>query len=208
MEQIQVQGKRAVRFTESGSGRLSTFSQRVHWHTEATWQADDKFIPLETERTVTSTDGSVLLVEKKQFDHERHVVQFERHEASSRSETKSVSFPEDILAVEGLAGVLRFATIDKTHEFAAHVLSNEPNAYSVTFEWRGEENVKTPAGEFECYKVEMVPHLGVLNVVRPFLSKTYFWFTKAAPHYWIRYEGSESGPGTPDVVMELSSGTH
>jgi len=208
MQQIQVRGKRAVRFTETGSGRMSAFPQEVRWHVEATWQAEDTFLPLETERTVTSTDGSVLLVEKKQFDHEKRVVQFERRETGGRSETKSVEFPEDTLAVEGLAGVLRFATIEKSHEVAAHVLSNEPNVYSVTFEWRGEERIKTPAGEFECYKVEMVPHLGVLNVVRPFLSKTYFWFTKDAPHYWVRYEGSENGPGTPDVVMELSRSTH
>jgi len=208
MEQIQVQGRRAVRFIETGSGRLSSFPQQVRWRTEATWQADDKFLPLETERTVTSADGSILLVEKKQFDHEKRVVRFERREAGSRPEAKSISLPEDVLAVEGLAGILRFATIDKSHEFATHVLSNEPNVYSVTFEWRGEESVGTPAGKFECYKVEMVPHLGVLNVIRPFLTKTYFWFTKAAPHYWVRYEGSEAGPGTPDVIMELSSSTH
>jgi hypothetical protein len=50
----------------------------------------------------------------------------------------------------------------------------------------------------------MIPHLGMLNVIRPFLQKTYFWFTVAAPNNWIRYQGLESGPGTPEVVMELS----
>jgi hypothetical protein len=208
MEQIQLLGKRAVRFTETGSGRLSAFRQEVRWNVSATWQADDKFIPVETEKTITAADGSILLVEKKQFDHEKRVVRFERREKGIRPETKSVEFPEDTLAAEGLAGVLRFVTIDQSHDFAAHVLSNEPSVYSVTFEWRGEERIKTPAGEFDCYKVEMVPHLGILNLIRPFLSKTYFWFTKAEPHYWVRYEGSESGPGTPDVVMQLSSGTH
>lgn len=208
MEQIQVRGKKAVRFTETGSGRLSTFPKEVRWHVEATWQAEDRFLPVETDKTITAADGSILLVEKKQFDHEKRVVRVERRETGGLPETKSVEFPEDTLAPEGLAGVLRFVTIDRSHDFSAHVLSNEPNVYSVTFEWRGEERVKTPAGEFECYKVEMVPHLGILNLIRPFLSKTYFWFTKAEPHYWVRYEGSEGGPGTSDVAMELSNGTH
>ena len=114
--------------------------------------------------------------------------------------------PADILAIEGLAGVLRFANVPRSGSLSAHVMTNEPEVYKVSFEWRGEENVKTPAGEFHCYKVEMVPHLGVLNLLRPFLQKTYFWFTVAAPHNWVRYEGYESGPGSPEVVMALSRG--
>src|SRR5262245_38407027 len=52
MQQIQVRGKKAVRFTETGSGRMSAFPEEVRWHVEATWQSDDRFLPLETERTV------------------------------------------------------------------------------------------------------------------------------------------------------------
>ena len=63
--------------------------------------------------------------------------------------------------------------------------------------------MRTPAGEFECYKLEMLPHLGVLNVVRYFYPKAFFWFTVAPPHFWVRYEGPENGPGTPEIVMEL-----
>ena len=54
----------------------------------------------------------------------------------------------------------------------------------------------------------MVPNLGVLNLIRPFLAKTSFWYTVAAPHYWIRYQGPESGPGTPEVVLELAQSAH
>jgi hypothetical protein len=84
------------------------------------------------------------------------------------------------------------------------VLTNEPKVYDVTFEWRGIEKVKTPAGEFECYKLEMVPHLGVLNIFRPFVSKTFLWFTVAEPHYWVRYAGPESGPNSRSIVIELT----
>ena len=62
-----------------------------------------------------------------------------------------------------------------------------------------------PAGEFECYKVELVPGLGVLNLFRFAIPKAYFWFTVDPPHYWVRYEGLENGRGTPQVVMELTT---
>ena len=204
MEALQVQGKKAVRFTETGSGRLSAYSQEVRWSVRAVWLAEDSFRPLETERTITGTDGKVLLVERKHFEHDKGQVLFERSREDRPAETKSLDVPDDILAIEGLAGVLRFANVPKSRSLSAHVLTNEPEVYSVSFEWKGEESVKTPAGEFHSYRVEMIPHLGVLNVIRPFIQKTYFWFTVAAPHNWIQYQGPESGPGTPEVIMSLS----
>jgi len=204
MEQLQVQGKKAVRFTETGSGRVSAYPQDVRWSTRSVWLAEDGFRPLETEKTISATDGKVLLVERKRFDHDKGQVHFERSREGKPEETKSLDIPDDTLAIEGLAGVLRFANVTKSRSLSAHVLTNEPEVYSVSFEWKNEESVETPAGQFRCYKVEMIPHLGVLNVIRPFVQKTYFWFTVAAPHNWIRYEGPESGPGTPEVVMSLS----
>ena len=96
---------------------------------------------------------------------------------------------------------------EQAKPFPAHLLSNEPRLYSVTFENRGLEHVKTPAGELDCYKIEMVPHLGVLNVVRYFYPKAFFWFTVAPPHFWVRYEGPENGPRTPEIIMELDRGS-
>jgi hypothetical protein len=208
MEELQVQGKKAVRFTETGSGRMSTYSQEVRWSVESIWLAEGAFRPLDTRKTITAIDGKVLLVERKHFDHDKRQVHFERSREGKAAETKSLDVPDDTLAIEGLAGVLRFANVPRSRSLAAHVLTNEAEVYSVTFEWRDEESVKTAAGEFHCYKVEMIPHLGVLNVIRPFLQKTYFWFTVSVPHRWIRYQGPESGPGTPEVIMELSSTDH
>ena len=206
MEPTTFEVKRAVRFTEKGTGHLSSFPNEVQWSLEALWLAEDAFLPLEFEKTVTTSDGKELLVERKHFDRDKGTVRFERRNAAGGLETKTVEAPPDTLAIEGLAGVLRFLPLNETRAFSAHVLSNEPRVYDVTFESRGKERIKVPAGEFECYKLEMVPHLGVLNVFRPLFPKTFFWFTVSAPHDWIRYEGPESGPGTPNILMELSHG--
>ena len=44
----------------------------------------------------------------------------------------------------------------------------------------------------------------VLNLFRSLFPKTYFSFTVAAPHFWVRYEGLEIGRGTLEIVMELN----
>src|SRR5262249_54838323 len=153
-------GKKAIRFTEQGQGHVSPFSIEIRWSLEAIWSAENGLQPLETEKTITTSAGARVATERKQFDLTKHTIHFERRSSEGRSEVKSLSTRPDTLAVEGIAGVLRFLPFDRTAPFPAHLLSNEPRLYSVTFESRGKERVKTPAGEFEAYKVEMVPHVG------------------------------------------------
>jgi hypothetical protein len=204
MEPSQQNGRKTIRFTERGRGRISPYSGEVQWSIEAVWLAEPDLQPLDFEKTVVSAAGMPVATERKHFDFNKGAVLFERRLAGKRPESKTLSIPKDVLAVEGIAGILRFLTFDSGRDFATHLVSNEPRLYSVTLENRGKERVKTPIGVFEAYKIELVPHLGVLNVVRPFVAKTFFWFNAESPHFWVRYTGPENGPGTPEIVMELS----
>jgi hypothetical protein len=203
MEPLEREGKKAVRFTETGQGHVSPYSGEVRWSLEAVWSAESGFRPVSTEKIVTSLTGRRIATERKHFDLTKNTVSFERQFSDGRSETKSFSVPVDTLAVEGIAGVLRFLAFAQDSSFSTHLLSNEPRVYTVTFAVRGKERVRTPAGEFDAYRVEMVPNLGVMNVFRSFAPKTFFWFTVEQPHFWVRYQGLENGPGTPEIVMEL-----
>jgi len=203
-----VDGHAAVRFTEEGRGRWAPFENDVRWFFEAIWTADGAFRPLRFERTVKDPNGRILATEKKTFDAHRNSVTFERQRTNGAVETKRISVPADTLTPEGIAGVLRGLSFNSRAPYSTHFLSNEPRLYDVSFENRGRELLHTAAGDFDCYKVEMVFHLGLLGVVKAFLPKTYLWFTVTPPHFWVRYEGYESGYGTPQVVMELTSYQH
>jgi len=208
MEPADRQGRKAVRFTERGQGHMDPFAGEIRWSLESSWSAEDGLRPLDSEKIITTLAGTRLATERKQFDLNNGTVHFERRFSDGRLREKSLDVPKDTLAVEGIAGVLRFLPFDRITSFPVHLLSNEPRLYSISFENRGKEHVRTPAGEFDCYKLEMVPHLGVLNVVRYFYPKAFFWFTVAPPHFWVRYEGPENGPGTPEIVMELDRDSH
>jgi len=203
MEPVERGGKKAVRFTENGQGRVSPFTGEVRWSLESVWSAETGFQPLDSEKIVTTLGGEAVVTERKHFDPGTGTLKFERQRPGVKTEQKSISAARDTLIPEGIAGILRFLMFESESPVPAHLLSNEPKLYSVTFEGRGKERVRTPAGEFECYKIEMVPHLGVLNFARRFFPKVFFWFTVAPPHSWVRYEGPENGPGTPEVVMQL-----
>ena len=119
-------------------------------------------------------------------------------------EVLSITVPDDTITVEGIGGVLRSLPFERKHSFQLHLFGNDDRLYDVNIDFRGREKVHTPIGDFDCYKVEMVPHLGFLDVVRKFLPKTHLWFTVAPPHFWVKYEGLENGISSPLIVMELS----
>ena len=206
MERQSGSGQRTVRFTEKGSGRYSGFDREVRWNIETTWTAEEAFRPMRTERTVTDMAGKPLVRELKSFNFDNGTVDIEREDLSSGSRSRrSLSIPADTLTVDGIAGALRSLPFERSRPVELHLLSNEPRLYDVSLEVRGRERVRTPAGEFECYKVELRPGLGVLNLFGFLVPKAYFWFTVDSPHYWVRYEGPENGRGTPQVVMDLAT---
>jgi hypothetical protein len=205
MEPAREQGQRAVRFTETGRGQYTPFREDVRWSLEAIWTAENSFSPVRVEKTFTDANGRTLMTEKKTVDRATSRATFERTRMSERPETKVVPVTPATLVGEGIAGVLRFLPFDHWRPFKTQILTNEPAVYDLKVEMRGKERITTPAGVFDCYKVELVPQLGLLNVVRPFAPKVYFWFTVAAPHFWVRYEGPETSPSSPHIVMELKS---
>jgi hypothetical protein len=122
-----------------------------------------------------------------------------------RKTTRVLAVPGDTLAAEGIAGALRGLPFQPGLRFPAHFLTNEPKLYNVTLEFRGRETIRIAPGTVDCYKVELVPHLGALDAFRFLYPKAYFWFAVESPHGLVRYQGLESGPGGPDVIIERLS---
>jgi hypothetical protein len=205
MQHDNAEGKPIVRFTEKGSGRYSSFDREVRWSVETIWTADGSFRPLRSERTVTDMTGRPLMTERKSFRFDKGTVEIERQELPAGSKSRrALNIPPDTVTVDGIGGALRSLPFERSAPFKLHVLSNEPKLYEVSFEPRGVERIRTPAGEFNCYKVEMRPNVGILNVFSFVIPKAYFWFTVDPPHYWVRYEGPENGRGTPQINLELT----
>jgi hypothetical protein len=87
----------------------------------------------------------------------------------AQRDTSKFSAPADSLAIEGIAGILQhfpFGTAGNSASVGGHILSNEPKLYDISIESRGIEQLTTAAGPKDSYKLEMVPHLGLLNVFR------------------------------------------
>lgn len=188
------------------SGVTSPFTQKTTWRSEAIWKADDEFIPLSSKTVIKDLSGNVIMIDEKTFNHQRDTAIFAREDLNlNKYDRKQYDITPDTLIVEGITYALRTLPFGTDKSVKAKILSNEPQIYNVEFKERGIEKIQTDKGEVECYKVEIVPKLGVLNVFKVLFPKTYFWFTVEAPHKWVRYEGLENGIDTPAIIMNVTN---
>lgn len=117
---------------------------------------------------------------------------------------RELAVPLDTLTPDGLPTVLRRFLAGSERTLKAHLLTHEPRLYSVTFRLEGEETITTPAGEFDCLRVRMEVDLGFLNLFRVFAPEIRFWFAREWPHFWVRYQGPESGRGSPEIIRIMT----
>ncbi|MEX0999253.1 MAG: hypothetical protein WD000_04765 [Thermodesulfobacteriota bacterium] len=199
-------GETKFKLVLNAKGVTSPFSLEMTWRSVSIWKAEDEFIPLESDTKIKNLSGYVAMIDKKKFNHKKDTAVFEREDLQLDSYKRThYDITSDTLIVEGIVYALRTLPFGTNNIVKAKILSNEPELYNVEFQQRGIEKIKTVDGEIECYKVEVVPKLGVLGVLKVFFPKTYFWFTVDAPHKWVRYEGLENGVGTPEVIMNVTN---
>lgn len=199
-------GEKKFKLVFDAKGVTSPFTFETTWRTVAIWKAQDEFLPLESETKIKNLGGAEVMIDKKKFNHKRDTAMFEREDLQLNSYKRTpYDITPDTLIVEGIVYAMRTLPFGTDNVVKAKILSNEPELYNVEFQQRGIEKINTEDGEVDCYKVEVVPKLGVLGVFKVFFPKTYFWFTVDAPHKWVRYEGLENGVGTPEVIMKVTN---
>ena len=204
MEKTSLDGRPVIHFKESGEGVHSPFTQEVRWTILSWWSDNGSLLPLRSESTYTDLVGTSLSQETHIFDWPRKQVRIEQRDLTKKkTTTRTLDIPSDTLGVDGIARILQDLDFSRTTPFNAHLLSNEPKVYDISLEVRGKERIQTKDGMADCYKLELVPHLGILSPLRVFYPKAYFWFRLDSPHNWVRYEGLENGPGSPEIVMEM-----
>ena len=201
----EIRGRKACPLLHgNGEGIHHPFTQEVHWAITSVWTNDGALLPLRSESSYSDARGLMLSRETRKFDWSRNQVQIDKTDPkTNRTTTQTIKIPPDTLSVDGIAWILRGLDLSRTSPFNAHLLTNEPKVYEISLEVRGKAKVLTKDGVVDGYKVELVPHLGILSPLRVFYPKAYFWFRADSEHTWLRYEGLENGPGSPEISLEM-----
>ncbi len=163
--------------------------------------------------TVRDPEGEIIRTLEKDFDHRLRVVRtVEVDPVKKRARRKEFKMGKELVDTKEIVSYLRgfpFPSPAQAEESLGRriefkFLNETPDTYSVRAEYRGIEEVETPAGTFSCHKLRLVPDLGILTFIGKLVAPDiYIWFAVEPPHFWVQYRGLEGDLKTPSVISEL-----
>ena len=205
---FRVEGLEMV-LVEKGIGFYGGAREPVAWEAKTRTAANNPGQFLQSNRIFTDPASKQVkrTIERRYHELERTLeVSSTGVDPSGPAKVKQWRVKERLALPETMGLLFRHQLGQGRKSFSMILVTAEPARYKATATVRGRESVTVPAGTYECVKVEMVLHLGLLGILgKVFIPKTYMWHTAQMPHHWIKYEGLESGLGSPYVVAERVS---
>jgi hypothetical protein len=125
---------------------------------------------------------------------------YARRRSGKGLKTREFSHPKNkSLAVDGsLLLLLRSFPFDQNRELKLFMVDFSQRSVSGTVRQAGVETIRVKAGEFECYRMEVIIHAFV------FRPKITYWITKMEPHFLVKHRG-KLGPFTKTYITQLVS---
>lgn len=156
----------------------------------------------------TDTNGNFINGMKNVYDkfgknlsassirHDDNFLYFKKRSGSA----KKIKLPQDKpLAVNGsLLTLLRSFPFSEEKTWDVFMVNFSGQSAVVSIHRDGIENIKVPAGEFECYRMDVTVNLFI------FRTKITYWITKEKPHFLVKHVG-KNGPFTKSYVTYLTS---
>ena len=189
--------------TEQGYGQYTGFTDNVSWKATCIFKStDDVLQPYRFEKKLYDSNGELIQKETKVYDYKKNKVFFTK--ANYRynfSAKREYNFQEGIID-RLLLGLYVQRMLEKGEKRGTvEIVSGEPQFYKANIDIIKEEDVSINGKTEKAYKLCINPNLGLLNIVKVFIPKSYVWHQKAAPHKWLKYKGLESNISSPKVEI-------
>ena len=195
---IKHKDKFFIYLEERGKWNAGRDKQSITWFASVYSSLDGtKITPYLIKVVKKNSQGKIISVVDKFYDRKNKIVM-----CNINGITKEFKFEDNMVDQQNLVVYLMNYPFEEKKDLNLQLLTNEPALHEITIKYKGTEKLTIENVEVECYKLEMIPNLGILNIFRIFIPKFYFWYETKPPHNFIKYEGLEDGLGTPYVVVE------
>ena len=197
-------GERVYQMTEKGEGIYSGYTGKVKWEALLEYEETDILKPLRSEKTVYDEKGKVLSKETHAFDYANKEMGMKYENfASGKKIDKKFSFKGNILDNLSLDPYIQTMLENSKKRAKAELVTSDPDFYNVDIRVKSEETIEKDGKKISAYKICVDPNLGLLNVVKSFGPKAYFWHDTKAPHDWLMYRGPEDKTDSPTVEIRV-----
>lgn len=201
VKKINYQGKPAIFSKETGAGIYGADKKKLNWTSESHYFLEEgRLVPFQSKIIFQDEKGKTIKTLEKSFN-----LKSKKVTCSLIRQKRWFDTRVDLIGIEVIGLALSNYPFEEKRDFVFYLLTNEPRVYKMTLKFCGRETINVSGTEFPAYKLEMIPDLGALGIFGAFVPKTYFWFKTTRPHQFLRYEGLESGLGTPYIVEEIST---
>lgn len=198
IQKMTAQGQNYVYLEENGGGVYGKDKIQQVWKTQTYLKpVGKKLIPCQVVSVFKDQNGQTVTSVQKDYNQTDKKIYCQVNGKSS-----AFNFKPDVVDKESLGNALQNFPFGQKKTAELSLLTPEPTLYHITIKDWGIEDVKVGDKTVRCNKLEMIVDLGALSIFGAFVPKTYFWFEKDAPYSFVKYEGLESGLGTPYIVME------
>ncbi len=121
--------------------------------------------------------------------------------ATGKKEAKTIKIATGAIAGDALNFVLRSFPFEKGKgtQIKGQIIMTDGSTLEGVIIHLGEEKLKTAFGIIDTYKLQLKP-AGALGMVAP---KMFMWYTKSAPHIWLRFDGRDDGLTNPRTMNTL-----
>jgi hypothetical protein len=156
-------------------------------------------------REVRDASGGLLEIHERDLDFTGGTGHVTDHDPrTGRQESRRFPLPEPSVGAEMLAVELRLLPDADGHRMRFSLVTIPGKVLEMEARIVGREVVSVPAGNFDCYRIEVAP-TGLLGVLADLLMpKIQMWHTVAAPHVWIKYQGPGEGGDSREILRELT----
>ena len=157
---------------------------------------------LRTINWTKKSTGAERMTWQLDYDWAAHRVRYNYVDAATgKKEAKTIKIEPGAISGDALNFVLRAFPFErgKGYQIKGQIIMTDGSALSGLIIHLGEEKLSTAFGTIDTYKLQLKP-AGALGVVAP---KMYMWFTKSAPHIWLRFDGRDEGLTSPRTMNTL-----
>ena len=198
MQKVEDNGRPVLYILEEGTGFRGAEKEYSSWKHESYFQVQGtKLLPDQIKVVYKNEKGEIIARVEKSFDHENRKVI-----CRVNGKKKEIEYKDDLVDRETLGIYLSNYPFGQKAEFSFHLLNHDPSLQKMIVTYQGEETVKTGEDRVQCYKLQMTPDLGALKFLAAFIPKIYFWYESKPPYNFVKYEGLESGLGSPRIILE------
>lgn len=197
--------KKYLLINVEGNGYYGGANYPTKWSVSAYYYIDPYIRPYFVERKVFSMSGELNLLETMFFDAKSKQIYFTSDDKLKNSVMKkNFELKDDVIDRYALPLMVLGYPFAEKRNVRFHYISNDPRLYLFNIYFVAKENVATAQGPIECFKLKMDVDLGALGAIGIMLPNNFYWVSDGKDHKFVKYEGLESGMGTPIVVIRPS----